>query len=619
MPTRHTVSNAGHRLTQRRRHRPSELRSRLCRRPPQPAAPSPHLLPPLPPAIVGAAVAAQARFRATYGGGSGGGGAHASAGAGGGVTEWVQTYYRRPRPDLAIGALTTALATPGALTGAAAFPGVVFLAHVVPRVCSDAAKAEALLRYGAEVARHSCDSGDAAEKVDTLVRALAWSGWAAPHATAVARDFAAAWRSRLTERSPAPSTVDAGGGEDDEGGAAALAAEARDVADSVVPPPGTDAAAVVAAGPASLLQAPVPSLDIGVLQRQVAQHLHWSFGCGSRSLFRYVRAVHRLAQGKRTGTDSKRGGSGNGEGGARVGAGAALDVAAVMPGLATLATTALVDGLWSLYYATGDRRAVLRVLDIGTPYAEFMDEYGDGYVTGYHGSHMQLPVELADNPYHAMRFETSRYALWTLLTNASSHLAVCEAVLHHCSELGERLSLMDPVSLEMDVTAFGKQQAALLAALVPPLQALRDHTAVHGIGSGEWPARYSSGGSDVGGEGDVAAMVAAVGRGGGPAAGAESAAPLFVADSGGAGWADAATPPSSPPPPPPPSPPHPMAAPALQSQAVFGGAATWPAAASSAGMGAGGAAPTAPLGPTADGSTRQLLRRLVVGGRASRW
>ena len=37
-----------------------------------------------------------------------------------------------------------------------------------------------------------------------------------------------------------------------------------------------------------------------------------------------------------------------------------------------------------------------------------------------------LPEEFEDDPLGAMRFETSRYALWTLLVNATTHVAVGE-------------------------------------------------------------------------------------------------------------------------------------------------------------------------------------------------
>ena len=280
----------------------------------------PSSLPPLPAPVVRAAVAAQSRFAAAFIGRDGGGG---------GVAEWVHTFYRRPRPDLAIGALTTALATPGALAGAAAFPAVAFLAHVVPRICRDAASAEALLRYGADVARHSCGASDAAEKVDTLVRAVSWSRAVAPHGAVVAGVFADAWRSRLQRGAPRRDDADD-------------VAEAWDVADSIAPPAGSDAAAVVAAGPVALLHVPVPSLDIGSLQRHVTRQLHWSFTGGSRHLFRYVRAVHRLARvdssGSGSGGSDERGADGGRRDGGRRdgggrdgGGGGALDVAVVTP------------------------------------------------------------------------------------------------------------------------------------------------------------------------------------------------------------------------------------------------------------------------------------------------
>jgi len=164
------------------------------------------------------------------------------------------------------------------------------------------------------------------------------------------------------------------------------------------------------------------------------------------------------------------------------------DLAVVSPHVATAVTKALVDGYWSVYYATGDPHVITRVVDVATLYAPFMDEYGGAPAMG--DALPPLPSELEEDAFSAMRFDCGRYAIWTLLTNAATHASVGDVYLRHATELGERLAQMDPVALREDVTAFARSRVDVMAALVPAVQELREGASAGGIGSGQWPASY---------------------------------------------------------------------------------------------------------------------------------
>jgi hypothetical protein len=174
-----------------------------------------------------------------------------------------------------------------------------------------------------------------------------------------------------------------------------------------------------------------------------------------------------------------------------------------VPELASLATQSLVDALWATFFATGDPAAVERVLDAGTGYAEFLEEHGDAWVTKFRSGSVGgegggdaaprdftgVPPSLEDDPLASMRFSASRYALWSLLVNASTHTAVGDAVARHHDAVAE----LAAEGGREGMTAFGLRRLELLDALAPSLGALAEHAAAHGIGSGAWPESYQRG------------------------------------------------------------------------------------------------------------------------------
>jgi hypothetical protein len=181
--------------------------------------------------------------------------------------------------------------------------------------------------------------------------------------------------------------------------------------------------------------------------------------------------------------------------------------AVLVPHLATVVTRALVDGYWSYFYATGDPVAISKVLDVGTPYTAFVEEYGDAPVVHYKplprgadgSGSSDDPVfrdwaaDFEDDPYSLMRFDTSRYALWTLVMNAATHTHVGESFLRQADQLHDHVALLDPVTRLETMTAFGEQRLQLIKLLAPAVHEMHQRALMDGIGSGQWPASYDAG------------------------------------------------------------------------------------------------------------------------------
>lgn len=383
------------------------------------------------------------------------------------LQEWMQTYYRRPRPDLLLGAWAVAAGTPGALTSDAAFPGAVFLSHVLrnfqhPKVLSNTIEALTL-------ASSVCEPDGlvlnlrSADLMETLFRAM----YLAQHPV-----FDAALESMSSRWVQSIKGGGDSGTEDDP--------ELANLAKSLFPPSGERVRV-------PLLEWPIPALGLSVFELHVTRSPFPVYAV-SRYLFSGTHAAYTLAkQGDR------------------------MRLALLLPALATVVTCSMTDALWAEFYATGNPKAVLRVLDIGTPYMDFVEEYGVEPVTGYNkeaasrgvraavtltsgwgAATLGLPEEFLHDPYNRMRFETSRYALWTLLVNASTHTVVGDTLLRHTAATQDRVAMFGPLGANEEgvMTAHGKMQLALLKALLPSFASLRTHAENAGIGSGQWPTSY---------------------------------------------------------------------------------------------------------------------------------
>ena len=181
------------------------------------------------------------------------------------------------------------------------------------------------------------------------------------------------------------------------------------------------------------------------------------------------------------------------------------------PALASLVTCQLVDAYWAGFYSTGDPVYVDKVLDVATQYVDFFEEFGDAWVTQYRQppppppsqpsgglaakavDYDGVPPDIADDPLATMRFETSRYALWTFLINASTHTAVCDAFKRHTGRVADSLSVLDSTSVEARMTVFGRKRLRLLELLMPQVAQLATQAGQSGIGSGTWPTSYGQG------------------------------------------------------------------------------------------------------------------------------
>ena len=386
------------------------------------------------------------------------------------LNEWVQTYYRRQRPDLLLPALAHAARVPGALVGSAAMGGAVFLAHVLARVCSSAADMAAVLAHARLVAAAAlADSGDndvglahrLAEQLDTLLRAFMLCN--RRDFDEVLREVQGAWRADLAAALAARG--DAGGEQPSD-----LAA----LADSLLPP---STPARSAARAASLLAWPVPALDLPRFEAHLAAEAFSPYGA-TRHLFLHTRAAHLLAS---------------------AGKARAADFAAFAPPLAALVTAALVDGYWSHFYATGDPAAISRVLDVGVLYLPFADEFGDAAIAGPASADDERWAGAFDGDALAhMRFEAGRHALWTLLANAQVHAQVGGWFLRDAGAALDSAALLDPVSRLATLSHEGERRLQLQRLLAPAMRTAHAHAMEYGIGSGQWPASYDEGASAAG-------------------------------------------------------------------------------------------------------------------------
>lgn len=425
----------------------------------------------------------------------------ADAAASGGrppIQDWVQTYYRRPRLDLLFGAFAEGLRTRGAFTGRAAFPTAVFLSEVLRGVVTESHHVVALMEHfiGAIIELNkevlgsapSDDMSPAAalfgsEHLDTVLRGLYLAD--TPWADEYLASLVDGWKGQLE----AQGRGGEGGGDDD------LAAAVYALSQSLYPPSPPR--------PASprphILTWPLPSLNIDTFQKALASSPFCPYACTSRHLFMHTHAAYTAAQAAPGGAKAAGSGARGKAAPPRTGAKAASSFAMLVPELATLLTVSLVDAYWSVFYATGNPAAVLRVLDAATPYMDFIEEYGDAGVRGYNpakaavvlgGDGSDLPEEFEDDPFGAMKWETSRYALWSLLSNTATHTVVGEIYFKHFSEVNDSIAILDPISRAEEVTAFGEARYGLLKLLLPGMQAAGRVAAAGGIGSGRWPASY---------------------------------------------------------------------------------------------------------------------------------
>lgn len=392
------------------------------------------------------------------------------------VEEWMQTYYRRPRPDLLAGALVEAARRDGgaALTGAAAFPTAVFLSHVFDERARrgdgalQAAVLQAVFAVGSQEATGPPAHADAvSEQLDTLLRGLLLAG--TPACDAALEKHLPAYRATLQRHA-------AGSNGDGASLHAALVA-------SLTPPPPVAEAVPVHLGwslPAvslpvfaALLRAAPPSATGGVPAPP--------YGRASRFLLQQLAAGAALAASDTRTFDAR-----------------------TAPALACVVTTSLVDAAWARFHATGDPAAVVRVLDVATLFVPFLEELGDDaerWVTHYRAGrpaadaaagvdYSSVPAALADDPLAVMRFEASRHALWSLLVHARWHTAVGAAFNAHAADVARAVGGMDALSQTTRVTQFGRHRIALLERLLPTVAELHAAAGDDGIGSGVWPASF---------------------------------------------------------------------------------------------------------------------------------
>ena len=390
------------------------------------------------------------------------------------LQEWMQTYYRRPRPDLLVGAWAIASKIPGALTGDAALSGAVFMSHIVLNFQQEkhlhssleVLNAASRMRNGttseSSSGENSTKDSDlrSAELTETLYRAMYLAN--RPAFDRRLEAVSSRWLASLSE------TVDS----DDE-----LAA----LAQSLFPPPKERIRV-------PLLEWPIPALSLAVFELHVTRSRYPIYAV-TRYLFSGTHAAYLLAKK----SDLMR-------------------LAQLLPQLATVVTMSMVDGLWAEFYATGNPKAIIRILDVGTPYMDFIEEYGVLPVTGYKNelnarrgapavtltsgwgdpAASGLAEEFVSDPYSRMRFETSRYALWTLLIHSSTHTSVGDTLLQHSAMTEDRVAMFGPFGAEEEgaMTAHGRTQLLLLKAIMPSIASLRRHSEAGGIGSGHWPASY---------------------------------------------------------------------------------------------------------------------------------
>lgn len=169
---------------------------------------------------------------------------------------------------------------------------------------------------------------------------------------------------------------------------------------------------------------------------------------------------------------------------------------ATAPALATVVTCSMVDAYWAGLYASCDSAFVERVLDVGTLYVPFFEEFGDEWVARYDpgagpdAPFSGVPPSLRESPLEAMRFEASRYALWSLLVNASTHTVVAGMFRKHADSVTQAAGAAQALSGGPRMTAFGRQRLRLLELLAPAMEQMSARAEAHGIGSGHYPPSF---------------------------------------------------------------------------------------------------------------------------------
>ena len=280
----------------------------------------------------------------------------------------------------------------------------------------------------------------------------------------------------------------------------------RALAASLLPPPG-------AHNRTSFLRWPIPTLNLSAFEAHLRSEPFALYGA-TRHLFARTHAMHALAQR----------GTRNSEPNAATTARHTFVV--LSPRLAQDVTVSMVEAMWAHFYATGDARAVSRVVDVGVAYGEFLDEFGDAPVTAFNGldDDMSPPPEaIADDPYARMRFNASRFALWSLLWHASRHTAVGDAFASSYASLNDKAALLDPMDTGEVLTAFGRSRLELMRVLLPSMTECAASAWSGGIGSGTWPPAYAL--LHEGGGGGEGALLGAPQRHLLPAAAGHNSAP----------------------------------------------------------------------------------------------
>jgi hypothetical protein len=438
-------------------------------------SPSPSPSPAAPASVLRAlepVASAHARFEAAY-----------AEGVSGtpGFQAWAETFYRRPHPELLPGALVDILRTPGLGVGPSSLPVATFLAGILRVVCKDpkdvAEAVELMLaameREGVGATRSTPPpppgmAAEAGEKLDTFLRAL----WLAntPACDAYLGTASGEWLHSV----------------------AAAAAASPSPPSSSLPPPPKPTQEHIRALAQSLLpppehrnrlhitQWPIPILTLASFERHLRACPFPLYGC-TRHFFMHTHALHTFAKDPAL----------------------ASRVQLMSPLLAQALTTSLVDALWAAFYLSGRPEPVLRVLDVGTAYVDFLDEYGDEYVREWP---KEAPAGLADDPLGLMAFEASRYALHSFLSHCETHTAVSDIAARQLAHLYEQVMTRDPLGIHLQgvaggmaahgddpnvvLTAFGRKRLDLLQLLLPAMARAGEEAARAGVGSGAYPGSF---------------------------------------------------------------------------------------------------------------------------------
>jgi hypothetical protein len=442
------------------------------------------------------------------------------------LAAWMQCYYRRPSPELLPGAFLAALHDPRPWSGARSLAGAAFLAGILRASARDGASARGVLGVffaaarEAAIARGVSVTGDGSarsafeaaadaggeEVFDTLFRAfwLAGGGGGGLHFDEILAGASAEACANVAASPPEEWAGEGGrggggggggggrGGDDENGGGGgsprAPRADRAALALSIFPPADERCRA------SSVLTWPLPLQNMAAFETHLKSARFALYGA-TRFWFARTHAMHAL--------------------GAKGGVSARASFSALSPPLAQDITVALVDALWAHFYATGDgRRVVSRVLDVGTDYADFLEEEGTAPVEtcvderGVVFGASPPPLSVADSPLDLARFNAARYALWSLLVAARGHTAVADAFAADFSELNDAAVLRPD-----ELTAFARKRLTICHALLAAMQEAAAVASVEGIGSGNWPASYAALVAD-GDAGRLSELGADEGRGG---------------------------------------------------------------------------------------------------------